>query len=65
MKRWRGLVMVKSLFEKRIIARNKTKAEKEPEFGFCFVGETSPEAELNVQAKFLIALMDINALSVV
>lgn len=57
--------MVKSLFEKRIIARNKTKAAKEPEFGFCFVGETSPEAELNVQAKFLIALMDINALSVV
>lgn len=56
---------MKTLFEQRIEAINlehKKAGDKEPQFGFKFVGETSPEAELEVQTKFLLALMDIDFL---
>lgn len=59
--------MSKTLFEKRINAINreiKDSGKNEPLFGFNFVGETSPEAELEVQTKFLLALIDINAMRI-
>lgn len=56
--------MPKTLFEKRIEAINaehRNSGGKEPQFSFSFVGETSPEAELELQTKFILALIDINA----
>lgn len=58
---------LKTIFEQRIEAINaehKNSGGKEPQFGFSFVGETSPEAELQVQTKFILALLDINAMKI-
>lgn len=55
---------MKMLFEQKIEAINtehKNAGNKEPQFGFSFVGETSPEAELELQTKFILALININA----
>lgn len=56
---------MKTLFEQKLEVINLEHIKnggREPIFGFSFVGETSPEAELDIQTKFLLALMDINVL---
>lgn len=55
--------MAKTLFEMRIDKLNRERGPKEPKYSFGFVGETSPESELDVQTKFILALTDINALN--
>lgn len=58
----------KTLFEARLNALNEKNLKdnnKMPKFGFRFVGETSLEAELDLQAKFVLALIDINTLKIV
>lgn len=57
--------MPKTLFEQRLEMLNRETKEKKlkrPEFAFSFVGETSKEAEIELQTKFVLALMDFNAL---
>lgn len=39
---------------------NRTKPAKYPTVSFSFVGETSPEAEIEVQTKLVLALMDVD-----
>ena len=57
---------MKTLFEKKIEAINleHKNAGKEPQFVYSFVGETSPEAELEIQTKFLLMLIDINIMRI-
>lgn len=58
---------MKTLFEKKIEAINlehKNAGGKEPQFVYSFVGETSPEAELEIQTKFLLMLIDINIMRI-
>lgn len=57
--------MAKTLFEKRLEILNRETKEKNlnrPEFAFSFAGETSKEAELELQTKFVLALIDFDAL---
>ena len=59
--------MSKTLFEKKIETYNKeliATNSKEPKFAITFSGETSRALEIEAQAKFLMALMDINTLRI-
>lgn len=51
---------MKTIFEKRIEEWNKNKPAKYPTFTFSFVGETSEEAELDVQTKLVMCLLDLD-----
>ena len=58
---------MKTIFEEKIEAINlehKNAGGKEPQFTYSFVGETSPQAELEVQTKFLLMLMDVNLMKI-
>ena len=58
---------MKTIFEEKIEAINlehKNAGAKEPQFTYSFVGETSPQAELEVQTKFLLMLMDVNLMKI-
>ena len=59
--------MAKTLFEQRIEAYNKNldlTNSDEPRFAIKFSGETSRALEIDVQTKFLMALMDLNTLRI-
>lgn len=51
-------------FEQTINEWNRTKPDKYPTFSYSFVGETSPEAELELQTKLVMALLDIDLLKI-
>ncbi len=51
---------MKTLFEQKIDEWNRTRGPKDPSFSFSFVGETSKEAELDVQTKFVMCLLDLD-----
>ena len=49
-----------NLLDKKIEEWNRTKPDKYPTFSYSFVGETSKEAEIELQTKLVLALMDVH-----
>ena len=51
--------MSKTVFEQRIEYMNAHRKKGEPLYAFSFVGETSPEAELELQTNFVLMLLGV------